>query len=97
GVFLYMRQVDPEEDFGRKLEGYASEDAQARARAGKPRFHHGAMDARTYGIVVSRFNSLVTRELLNGAHDCLLRHGAQEKDITVAWVPGAGEIPQALR
>ena len=52
---------------------------------------------KSFGIVVSRFNSLVTRELLNGARDCLLRHGAGEKDITVVWVPGAGEIPQALR
>ena len=46
---------------------------------------------------MSRFNSLVTRELLHGARDCLLRHGAEEKDITVVWVPGAGEIPQALK
>jgi 6,7-dimethyl-8-ribityllumazine synthase len=52
---------------------------------------------KSFGIVVSRFNSLVTRELLNGARDCLLRHGAQEKDLTVAWVPGAWEIPQILR
>ena len=52
---------------------------------------------KSFGIVVSRFNSLVTRELLNGARDCLLRHGAQEKDITVAWVPGAWELPQVLR
>jgi 6,7-dimethyl-8-ribityllumazine synthase len=52
---------------------------------------------KSYGIVISRYNSLVTRELLSGARDCLLRHGAQEKDITVAWVPGAWEIPQALR
>lgn len=52
---------------------------------------------KSFGIVVSRFNSLVTRELLNGARDCLLRHGAEEKNITVVWVPGAGEIPQALK
>lgn len=52
---------------------------------------------KSFGIVISRYNSLVTRELLNGARDCLLRHGAQEKDITVAWVPGAWELPQVLR
>ncbi len=52
---------------------------------------------KSFGIVISRFNSLITKSLLDGARDCLLRHGAQEKDITVAWVPGAGEIPQALR
>jgi len=58
---------------------------------------HLNAEGKSFGIVVSRFNSLVTRELLNGAKDCLLRHGVLEKDITVVWVPGAGEIPQALR
>lgn len=50
-----------------------------------------------FALVVSRFNSLVTSRLLEGARDCLLRHGAKEADITVAWVPGAVEIPQAAR
>ena len=52
---------------------------------------------KSFGIVVSRFNDLVTRQLLLGAADCLARHGAKDKDITVAWVPGAAEIPQALK
>jgi 6,7-dimethyl-8-ribityllumazine synthase len=53
---------------------------------------------RTFGIVVSRFNSLVTDQLLQGAMDCLLRHGADAKDITVVRCPGSFEIPQvALR
>ena len=52
---------------------------------------------KTFGIVVSRFNALVTQALLDGAIDCLVRHGARRSDITVAWVPGAGEIPQVLR
>lgn len=53
---------------------------------------------RTWGIVVSRFNSLVTDQLLAGATDCLLRHGASDADITVVRTPGAFEIPQiALR
>ena len=47
-----------------------------------------------FAIVVSRFNSLVTTPLLEGARDCFLRHGGQEKDLTVVWVPGAAEIPQ---
>lgn len=47
-----------------------------------------------FAIVVSRFNSLVTTQLLEGARDCFLRHGGQEKDLTVVWVPGAAEIPQ---
>lgn len=46
------------------------------------------------GIVASRFNNLVTTQLLNGAVDCLVRHGASEKDITVVHCPGAFEIPQ---
>lgn len=52
----------------------------------------------SYGIVVSRFNNLVSNQLLDGAIDCLERHGASEKNITVVYCPGAFEIPQvALR
>jgi len=47
------------------------------------------------GIVVSRFNDFLTKELLGGAIDCLVRHGAVEADLTVVWVPGSNEIPQA--
>ena len=49
------------------------------------------------GIVVSRFNHLVTRELLAGALDRLRRLGASEEDISVAWVPGGFEVPRAVR
>lgn len=45
------------------------------------------------GMVVSRFNDFITRRLLEGAEDALLRHGASSEAITVAWVPGAVEIP----
>ena len=45
-------------------------------------------------IVVSRFNSLVTGQLLAGATDCLTRHGADPKNLTVIYCPGAYEIPQ---
>lgn len=45
------------------------------------------------GIIVSRFNEFFTRKLLEGAQDALLRHGVDEQDIDVAWVPGAFEIP----
>lgn len=52
----------------------------------------------SFGIVVSRFNSLVTKQLLDGALDCLRRHGAGDKDITIVYSPGSFEIPQvALR
>ncbi|MBI9031840.1 6,7-dimethyl-8-ribityllumazine synthase [bacterium] len=47
----------------------------------------------TFCIVVSRFNEFISSKLLSGAIDCLMRHGAAEKDITVVWVPGAFEIP----
>ena len=52
---------------------------------------------RSFGIVVSRFNSLVTEQLLAGAIDCLVRHGAEENDITVVRCPGSFEIPQVAR
>ncbi|AJS57992.1 6,7-dimethyl-8-ribityllumazine synthase [Paenibacillus sp. IHBB 10380] len=46
-----------------------------------------------YGIVVGRFNEFITSKLLNGALDALKRHGVQEDEVDVAWVPGAFEIP----
>jgi 6,7-dimethyl-8-ribityllumazine synthase len=49
------------------------------------------------GIVVSRFNDLITERLLAGARSCLLEHGATERDIDVAWVPGAWELPLATQ
>lgn len=48
------------------------------------------------GIVISRFNDFLTKPLLSGATDCLMRHGAGEDCVTVAWVPGANEIPLVL-
>lgn len=51
-----------------------------------------ANDAR-FGIVVSRFNRFVTEPLLDGALDTLRRHGADMDRVTVAWCPGAVEIP----
>ena len=44
-------------------------------------------------VVVSRFNSLITEKLLEGALDCLKRHEVEEKNISVAWCPGSFEIP----
>jgi len=46
-----------------------------------------------FGIVVSRFNEFFGKKLLEGAQDALLRHGVDEEDIDVAWVPGSFEIP----
>jgi len=48
---------------------------------------------RKFALVASRFNSLITRQLVAGAQDCLLRHGASEDDLTLAWVPGSFEMP----
>jgi len=46
-----------------------------------------------FGVVVSRFNEFITRKLLDGAQDALLRHGVAKDDIDIAWVPGSFEIP----
>jgi len=46
-----------------------------------------------FGLVISRFNEFITRKLLEGAQDALLRHGVNEEDIEIAWVPGSFEIP----
>lgn len=53
-------------------------------------------EGRRVGIVVSRFNDLITRSLLEGASRALLQHGVKDDEIEVAWVPGAYEIPAAL-
>ncbi|MCA0387403.1 MAG: 6,7-dimethyl-8-ribityllumazine synthase [Bacteroidetes bacterium] len=50
-------------------------------------------DGLKFAIVVSRFNDFITNKLLDGAVDCLLRHGADDNNITVVRVPGAFEIP----
>ncbi|MCB5238979.1 6,7-dimethyl-8-ribityllumazine synthase [Niallia circulans] len=49
------------------------------------------------GIVVSRFNEFITTRLLSGAEDALSRHGVNEDDISVMWVPGVYEIPLAAK
>ena len=48
-------------------------------------------------IVVARFNEFITTKLLGGAEDTLLRHGCEDTNITVVWVPGAFEIPFAAK
>jgi len=51
----------------------------------------------SYTIVVSRFNEFITAKLLTGALDCLQRHGAADKQISVVWVPGVCEITSAAK
>lgn len=48
-------------------------------------------------IVVARFNEFITSKLLSGCVDCLIRHEAADEDLTVAWVPGAFEIPMVAK
>jgi 6,7-dimethyl-8-ribityllumazine synthase len=45
------------------------------------------------GIVVARFNEFITGKLLGGAEDALRRHGVEDSNVEIAWVPGAYEIP----
>ena len=45
------------------------------------------------GIVVGRFNNFIVSKLLEGALDGLKRHGVDENNIEIAWVPGAFELP----
>lgn len=64
-----------------------------------PRQVAGGFDGQglRVAIVVSRFNEFITDRLLEGAIDCLRRHGVAEGDLLVVRVPGALEIPQAAR
>ncbi len=64
----------------------------------KKKVFEGQLDAsgKSFGIVVGRFNSLITERLLEGAQDCLIRHGAAESKIDLTRVPGAWEMPLAL-
>jgi 6,7-dimethyl-8-ribityllumazine synthase len=61
--------------------------------------YEGRLDAAglRVAIVVSRFNDLITRQLLEGALDCLRRHGGDADQAVVVWVPGAFEIPLAAQ
>lgn len=54
---------------------------------------HLISQGKTYGIVVGRFNEFISSKLLGGALDALKRHGVLDDEISVAWVPGAFEIP----
>ncbi|MAT40580.1 MAG: 6,7-dimethyl-8-ribityllumazine synthase [Ectothiorhodospiraceae bacterium] len=50
-----------------------------------------------YGLIVSRFNDVITRRLLEGAIDCLERHGASEDQYEIIYCPGAYELPLMAR
>ena len=64
-----------------------------------PNVYEGQFNASglKFGIVVSRFNNFITKELLDGALDALRRHGAGDGNVDVVWVPGSFEIPSVAR
>lgn len=54
-------------------------------------------EGKKFAIVVSRFNDFITSKLLDGALDCLYRHGVKDDDLSLIRVPGAFEIPLAAQ
>jgi 6,7-dimethyl-8-ribityllumazine synthase len=64
-----------------------------------PKIIEGNLSAKglKFGLLVSRFNSFVSDRLVEGAIDALIRHGADDADISIARVPGAFEIPPAAK
>jgi 6,7-dimethyl-8-ribityllumazine synthase len=63
------------------------------------RLHEGSYDGAglRIALVASRFNDSVVRRLVDGAADCLRRHGVADDDVELAWVPGAFELPVVVR
>jgi 6,7-dimethyl-8-ribityllumazine synthase len=61
--------------------------------------YEGKLNAsgKRFALVASRFNSLITKQLIAGAEDSLLRHGASKDDIALVWVPGSFEMPLAAK
>ena len=64
-----------------------------------PQQLHGKLQVgkEKYGIVVSRFNEFITSRLLDGALDGLKRHGGNDDQTTIMWVPGSFEVPVAAK
>ena len=64
-----------------------------------PIVHEGSPEARgrRFAVAVSRFNGVVTSELLDGALAAFRRHGIADDDVAVAWTPGAFELPLATK
>jgi 6,7-dimethyl-8-ribityllumazine synthase len=64
-----------------------------------PEIIQGKLDGSSlkFGIIVSRFNDFITRHLVDGAMDALIRHGVRDSDIKIVKVPGSFEIPYAAK
>lgn len=63
------------------------------------RVHEGSLDGGGLhiAVVAGRFNEVVVEKLVDGALDCLRRHGVDDDDLELVWVPGAYEIPLVAR
>ena len=61
--------------------------------------HEGSLDGKglRIALVASRFNETVVTRLVDGALDCLRRHGVAEDDLELVWIPGAFELPVVVR
>ena len=59
------------------------------------KIHEASLDASglRFGLVAARFNDTVVRRLVDGALDCIRRHGGDERKVELAWVPGSWELP----
>ena len=53
---------------------------------------NAVIKGKKFGIIASRFNDFMTKQLVAGCSDTLIRHGAKDDELTVVWVPGAFEI-----
>jgi 6,7-dimethyl-8-ribityllumazine synthase len=64
-----------------------------------PNYIEGDLTAtgRSFGIVASRFNDFIVKELLGGALDAIKRHGGDLGAVDVVWVPGSYEVPLAVK
>ena len=64
-----------------------------------PRIFKGHLDAsgKRFALIVSRFNEFISQKLLEGAMDCLQRHGCDEKAVDIYFVPGSFEIPSLAK
>ena len=64
-----------------------------------PNVIEGQLQAKEkkFAIVVSRFNELICRKLMEGALDCIARHGGDLDHVDIAWVPGSFEIPMVAK
>ncbi|MBE7491319.1 MAG: 6,7-dimethyl-8-ribityllumazine synthase [Planctomycetes bacterium] len=73
--------------------------AKKSSRAGQPRVIEGMLNAAgmRFAIVAARFNEFIVEKLVQGALDSIRRHGGDADGTTLAWVPGAFEIPVVAR